>query len=688
MATMSVPTWWQQRRLGLFVHANVATVPAWAPVGQYAEWYRSHLGEPVADVLLHPSPMVEVLAHHRDRWEHVRTYDDFLPLLTFDRFDADAWAALATEAGAGYTVFVTKHHDGLCWWDAPATRRTVLHGGPGRDVFGEYAAAARRAGLVVGTYYSLLDWADPRYPGPAYVEEVLHPHVLDLVERHGTQVLWGDGHWGHGPAHWRSEELLGRARSLGTDLVVNDRWWSSSPDVRTFEYETPDEVLHEPWELCRGIGPSFGHNRAERAEHLLDAASIVALYTEVLAKGGNVLLGVGPAADGTIPDLQAAPLREAGAWIRRYDHLLARSVPWTRWGDDHGRQVCVDGAVHAVDLTGRGRLDCLGRDGGRVVEVIDLEGAPLAWEQHEDHLAIRRLDRSPTGLAAVYRVTVETPAERPPALFSDAVIDTGPIPLAPLLEHASPGQVVQLGEATYTGPAHVPDGVTLRGLGADRTVIDGAGGAALTVGAGARTEHLAVSGCGSRVAWFPLPAVRLVGRRALMVGCEVDGHVMVEADDATVRACRATGVITRGVERCTVSRSVLRGNRWDVGVELDGGAGHLVESSELRQHLAAITARQATDVVLRGNAITARWWGVRLVGVDGAEVQALAAAMVARLAARPRSVGSSSTLRSRMLLGVTSTHSSEAMNSSACSSDSTRCGVSLTVCRRSRPACW
>ena len=63
-----MPTWWNERRFGIFVHSNLATVPAWSPIGEYADWYRSHLGEDVADVWLHPKPMVEVLAHHRDRW--------------------------------------------------------------------------------------------------------------------------------------------------------------------------------------------------------------------------------------------------------------------------------------------------------------------------------------------------------------------------------------------------------------------------------------------------------------------------------------------------------------------------------------------------------------------------------------------------------------------------------------------
>ena len=75
----------------------------------------------------------------------------------------------------GYTVFVAKHHDGLCWWDAPGTDRTVLNDGPGRNVLAEYAAACERSGLVFGTYYSLLDWGDDRYPSDDYVDRVLHP---------------------------------------------------------------------------------------------------------------------------------------------------------------------------------------------------------------------------------------------------------------------------------------------------------------------------------------------------------------------------------------------------------------------------------------------------------------------------------------------------------------------------------
>ena len=304
--------WWDHRRFGLLVQVSTACVPAWAPVGQYADWYRAHLDGDVCDTLLHPSPMVETIAHHRDRWAHVEHFDDFLPLLTFDEFDPDAWAELARDAGMSYSVMVAKHHDGLCWWDAPNTEHSVLHAGPRRNILAEYAAACARASIEFGTYYSLLDWSDPRYPTCEYVEEVVHPHVLDLVERYGTRMLWGDGHWGGGGSHWRSDELIESARRIDPTLIANDRWWSDVPAVKSFEYRLPPDIVTAPWEMRRGLGSSFGYNRAERAEHLMTSRSVVALLTEVVAKGGHLLLAVGPDATGRVPDLQTAVLRSAG----------------------------------------------------------------------------------------------------------------------------------------------------------------------------------------------------------------------------------------------------------------------------------------------------------------------------------------------------------------------------------------
>lgn len=629
---MSMPTWWNQRRFGIFVHANLATVPAWSPIGEYSDWYRSHLGEDVVEVLLHPRPMVEVLAHHRDRWGHIERFDDFLPLLTYDRFDAEHWARLVTDAGAGYSILVAKHHDGWCWWDAPNTDRTMLHDGPRRNVLAEYAAACERNDIVFGTYYSRLDWGDARFPDTAYVTEVLHPHVVDLVERYGSSALWGDGHWGPGPERWQARELLDRIRAIDPDVVVDDRWWTSAADVptgssgvvRTFEYQTPDEITDSPWQLCRSIGVSSCHNRAERAEHHLSGFDIAALLTEVVAKGGHLLLNIGPAADGTIPDLQRAPLESAGRWIREHQQLIDRAVPWDSWGDANVRYLCLDDQLHVVDLSGRGRFAAITPDRYRV-SAVERDGSPVRFSQRDDGVHVdggrsaleRRAHAGRIDDVSVYRLTL-VPVERPIELFEPQ--PRQPIQLAPLLEDARPGDIVQLGDGTYLGPITVPAGVIVRGLGGGRTTIDGRGATAVLLERNARLEHLRVRGGASLHASSPRPVVEVGGPYATLLGCRVDGHVIVRADDVVIRATTASGVVTDGADRLTVSRSQFRGSRCDVGVHLIGGAGHEIDSCEFRDHLCGIRAVDTTGTIVRGNNIVARWWGIHLEQTEGAHV--------------------------------------------------------------------
>ncbi|HEY3484758.1 MAG TPA: right-handed parallel beta-helix repeat-containing protein, partial [Ilumatobacteraceae bacterium] len=178
----------------------------------------------------------------------------------------------------------------------------------------------------------------------------------------------------------------------------------------------------------------------------------------------------------------------------------------------------------------------------------------------------------------------------------------------------------QLGEGRYVGPAHVPDGVTVRGLGPGRTVIDGDTAAAITLGAGSRVEHVTLVGGGERVAWFPVPVVRITGPSAAMLGCVVHGHVVVSAHRAKIRACEVLGVVARGVDGLVVARSRVKGMRWDVGIDVTDGAGHLVDTCEIDGHLCAIRFAGTIASTVRGCTVRARWWGVHLAGCDGTAV--------------------------------------------------------------------
>jgi alpha-L-fucosidase len=615
---MGVAHWWSQRRFGLSFEASLAAVPSWAPVGQEAAWYRAHIDADTRDLQLHPGGLAEALDHHRLRWAHVEQYDDFLPFLHFDEFDPDEWAALARDAGAGYALMTAKHHDGLCWWDARDATLTVIDDGPRRNVFGEFAAACERADLVLGATYSLLDWADARYPGRSYVSDVLHPQVLDLVERHGVQLLWGDAHWGAGGDHWRSDELLAAARRRNPDLVVNDRWWGEHADVATREFTVPDDITAGAWEYRRPLGASAGYNRAEPAERVMSAKQIVTLLTEIVAKGGHLLLQIGPDAAGRIPDEHADPLRAAGGWIRRHQALVDRGRPWDVWGDHDCRFLTVDDDLVAVDVSGQGRFGGLTFERGKVISIEGPDGNTVMFDQTDDGVRLERPPRKAQRLPAVYQIVLEPPLPAPIELFPDA--GSTPIELEPLLADAMPGSIVQLADGVYTGPGHVPAGVTLRGLGPGRTTIDCSTGP-VQVGDHARLAHCRLVG-EPRIGRVPRIIVELAADGATALDCEVDGHISVSESDARVTSCTVDGVLATGVDRREVSRCTLAGMGADSGIEISGGSGHLIDSCEATGHLAAITLSGAIGSAVSRNRISARWWGVRLIDTEAVEVTA------------------------------------------------------------------
>jgi alpha-L-fucosidase len=615
---MGLAAWWQHRRFGMLVDVSLATVPAWAPIGQDAAWYRAHIDAGVRDANMHPTSLVEALQYHRDRWAHVERYDDFFPFLHFDGFDPDAWAGLARDAGMGYAVMTAKHHDGLCWWDAPGTDRTVLHEGPARNVLAQFAAACERADVVFGASYSLLDWADERYPSVAYVADVLHPHACDLVERHGAKLLWGDGHWGAGGEHWRSDELHARLRTIDPDLVINDRWWAATSDVVTHEHRLPDDIVATAWEFRRPLGASAGYNRAEPDDRLLAATQLVSLLTEVVAKGGHLLLEVGPDAAGEFPEATVERLLAVGGWVRRHQRLIDEGRPWATWGDGETRYLDLDGALHVVDVSGRGRFAALDPSTGRVTGVHAIDGSAVAFEQSPAGVQLARPPRRAQRMPAVYRIEHEPPPPPPIELFP--ATEASATELAALLADARTGDIVQLGEGTYLGPARIPDGVTVRGLGPTRTTIDGLESVAVTLGPESRLEHCRTVGGGPRIGRLPQVSVRVAGDGATLIGCDVVGHIAIDAGSTRVSSCTASGAIASGPNRVEIVRSTFTGMGTDVGIEITGGAGHLVDSCELLGHVAAVVVTGTVGATVRANRIRARWWGIRVRDSEATDV--------------------------------------------------------------------
>lgn len=653
---MTTPDWFGARRYGLFVHMSIASVPGFAPLHEYTEWYWSHLSEtPLDDVILHPAPMPEVQAWH-DEHHPGMAYDDFIPSLRMEHWDADAVADLAVDAGMGYVVQTSKHHDGYCFFDSALTDRTTVRSGPGRDPVGELADASRRAGLTFGLYYSLLDWSHPDYGGDAYVSDYLHPQVAELVDRYGPSVLWGDGHWGRSPAYWRSDEIVEAYRAaMGSEGAVNDRWGASSEDFLTFEYETPDEPPGRPFEVTRGVAYSFGWSRVERQDDHLTPSALVALLTETVAKGGNLLLNVGPRPDGVVPESQVAVLGEAGRWVRAEDGAISGSEPFDVWGDATTRYTVSpspDGLVHlnAIDLTGapRPRFAALVPDRYELVGE-DGDGGGDGATQDRGGVVSPRPPGGEASLAPVHRLTLRRQdagrvVARPPGRGARIAERSFPT-VGRALAAAAAGEVVEVAEGRHGPDAEgyplvVPAGVTLRGP-ADAVLDAGRGatvGSAATAGAaatlpavvllaghGAAVVGLTVTGAPQEVFFLPPVAVRADGIDDVVVeACTlVRGSVVVRGGrGARVVGNRLDGasVWLVGTTDAEVADNRQGGNRWGVGVHVEGGSGARVVDNEVADDLAGVRVAGAEGVVVTGNRVRARWWGIHVEDSTGAAV--------------------------------------------------------------------
>lgn len=318
-----MPEWYRDAKFGVFIHWGVYSVPAWGAKGEYAEWYWQRLrsGKP-EDAAWRE--------FHERNYGAGFDYRDFAPRFTAELFDATQWTDLFQRAGVKYVVPTSKHHDGFALWPSAEADRTwgrpwnATAVGPKRDLLGELAAATRARGLKFGFYFSLYEWFNPMWLADRgrYVEEHLIPQFKDVVTRYEPAIIFSDGEWEMTSAEWRSEELLAwlfnESRSKD-EVVVNDRWGSDTRHRHggywTTEYAAGLRDGAHPWEENRGMGFSYGLNRAERIEDYKTGRELILLLVDLVSRGGNLLLNVGPAADGTIPPLMEERLLEIGAWL-------------------------------------------------------------------------------------------------------------------------------------------------------------------------------------------------------------------------------------------------------------------------------------------------------------------------------------------------------------------------------------
>jgi len=324
-----VPEWFADAKFGIFIHWGVYSVPAWGPKGSYAEWYLAGLR----------SPRSSRRAFQARVYGPDFKYKDFAPMFKAELWDPDQWAEFFARAGAKYVIITSKHHEGFCLWPSPYRPGwNAMDIGPKRDLLGDLTTAVRRKHLKMGFYYSLMDWNHPDYPDhlDQYVNQYMIPEIKDLVLRYKPDILWGDGEWDHPAEVWKTKQLLAwifNEAPNGNQIAVNDRWGGGirlhHGGYFTTEYGSGLYDAKRPWEETRGMGASFGYNRNETIDEYQSAEHLVRLLADLVSRGGNLLLNIGPTADGRIPVIMQERLVQIGDWLKVNGEGIYATRPWS-----------------------------------------------------------------------------------------------------------------------------------------------------------------------------------------------------------------------------------------------------------------------------------------------------------------------------------------------------------------------
>jgi len=317
-------TWFEDQKLGVIFHwglyAEAGIVESWQ-LSEEDEWAR----KPVAW-------REDVKELQRDYWNLIETFNP-------TEFDPKEWARLCRQAGFKYMIFTTKHHDGFHLYD---TQESDFKVGGSRspykgDIYRDVVEAFRDEGIAIGAYYSKADWYSPDYwvdngtkkgrranydtlleadRWERYVQYV-HRELEEITQNYGqTDILWLDAGWcGKGREDLRMDELAEKVRKTNPDLLIVDRMMGG----RHENYVTPErriprvqEIPNQTWESNIPLGRDWGYVPTDRYK---SSQEIISLVIDVVTKGGNLLLGVGPKPDGTFTEESKKILNDLGQWL-------------------------------------------------------------------------------------------------------------------------------------------------------------------------------------------------------------------------------------------------------------------------------------------------------------------------------------------------------------------------------------
>ena len=308
-AKMTRMQWFSDAKLGIFIHWGVYST------GRTSESWAFHNGR---------ISMKDYMAQAEE--------------FTASNYNPQQWVDLIKESGAKYTVITTKHHDGFALWDTQAGDVSAVKSSPAkRDVIAPFAEAVRNAGLKLGFYYSLIDWPREDYPEtyrdkPPKYDLKENPekwnHFLDfnnaqlreLSSMWNPDLYWFDGDWEHSAEEWRAADIVKMLRDYNPNVIVNSRIQGHG------DYDTPElgvPVLRPKskwWETCMTVNDSWGYRLNDY--NYKPTTEILRMLVDCIGMGGNLLLDIGPKADGSIPEEEVRILKAVGRWVNKHSEAV------------------------------------------------------------------------------------------------------------------------------------------------------------------------------------------------------------------------------------------------------------------------------------------------------------------------------------------------------------------------------
>ncbi len=354
-STVSVPVdkmdWWKQAKFGMFIHWGVYAVPA----GIYQGKEIKGIGEWIMNTAKIP----------------VATYKAYAKEFNPAQYDPAGWVRMAKNAGMKYIVITSKHHDGFALFDSKVTNWDVVDASPlGKDLLQPLVDACHKEGIKIGFYYSQAqDWNhaggaaggghwDKEQDGDfdKYLDQIALPQVKEILENYGgLDIIWWDTPQNMTPA--RAQKFLALTNKY-PNLIMNNRLGGGYPG----DTETPEQFVPATgfpgrnWESCMTMNDTWGYKSTDN--NWKTSTTLIRQLIDVVSKGGNMLLNVGPTPGGIIPAESVARLDTIGQWIKINQQSLygttASPFPYLSWGRCTRKEQQL--FLHVFDYPANGKL--------------------------------------------------------------------------------------------------------------------------------------------------------------------------------------------------------------------------------------------------------------------------------------------------------------------------------------------